>query len=42
LDVDPFVDLITTGMFQDEADINLDGMVNLLDVEPFVSILAGG
>ncbi len=42
LDVDPFVNLLTTGDFQEEADINQDGEVNLLDVDPFVALLSGG
>lgn len=40
LDVDGFVDRVTTGQFQAEADCNLDGVVSLLDVDPFVAILA--
>ena len=42
LDVAPFVDLISRGIFQAEADINQDGVVTLLDVQPFVTILQGG
>lgn len=42
LDVAPFVELLSSGGFQDEADINQDGQVNLLDVNPFVELLAGG
>ncbi len=42
LDVQPFVDLLTTGGFQVEADINQNGVVSLLDVDPFVALLAGG
>lgn len=42
LDVDPFIDLLTAGTFQSEADCNEDGAVNLLDVEPFIVILSGG
>ena len=42
LDVAPFVDLVSGGLFQLEADINDDGFVNLLDVAPFVAILSGG
>ena len=42
LDVDPFVDLISTGEFSDKADINMDGVVNLLDVTPFIALLNGG
>ena len=42
LDVSPFVDLITDGLFQAEGDVNQDGVVDLLDVAPFVEILTGG
>ena len=42
LDVEPFVELLSTGIFQAEADTNKDGVVNLLDVEPFVELLSGG
>ena len=41
LDVEPFVDLLSTGEFQVEADINGDGFVNLLDVGLFVDLLGG-
>lgn len=42
LDVNPFVNLLTSGGFQCEADVNEDGVVSLLDVNPFVVILTGG
>ena len=42
LDVEPFIDRLSTGTFQVEADTNQDGVVNLLDVDPFIAILAGG
>ena len=42
LDVQPFVELITSGQFQREGDLNGDGQVNLLDVAPFVNLLTGG
>ena len=42
LDVQPFVDLLTSGGFQAEADINQHGEVTLLDVSPFVQLLIGG
>ena len=42
LDVDPFIDAITSGDFVCEADISQDGSVNLLDVGPFVDLLTGG
>lgn len=41
LDVQPFVDLLTTGQFESKADINSDGAIDLLDVQPFVSLLVG-
>ncbi|MEM9410804.1 MAG: hypothetical protein AAGA30_06800, partial [Planctomycetota bacterium] len=41
LDVAPFVDRISTGMYQLEADVNQDESVNLLDVVPFVDLLSG-
>ena len=42
LDVGPFVDAISSGIFNPKADINGDGTVDLLDVNPFVNILTGG
>ncbi len=38
----PFVDLLTNGEFQAEADVNQDGEVELLDVAPFLDLMAGG
>ncbi len=40
LDVQLIVDLLIDGEFEAEADIN--GAVTLLDVDPFVALLAGG
>ena len=42
LDVQPFVELLSSNECLREADINQDGTVDLLDVAPFVSLLAGG
>lgn len=42
LDVQPFVELVSTGGFLAEGDINEDGFVDLLDVQPFVQLLSGG
>ena len=42
LDVQPFVDALSSGEFICEADLNQDGFVNLLDVQPFVDLLSGG
>ena len=41
LDVNPFVDAITSGEFACAGDINGDGTVNLLDVDGFVDLLVG-
>ena len=41
LDVEPFVDALTSGEFNDKADINSDGSVNLLDVPAFIDLLSG-
>ena len=41
LDVQPFVESLTSGELQLEADINLDGVVDLLDVAPFIQLLTG-
>ena len=40
LDVTPFVEKLTTGEYQAEADTNGDGVVNLLDVSDFVELLS--
>ena len=41
LDVAPFVDRISSGTYQPEADINQDSAVDLEDVDPFVLLLSG-
>ncbi|MEM9410961.1 MAG: S8 family serine peptidase [Planctomycetota bacterium] len=41
LDVEPFVDLISTGEYSAKADFDEDGVVGLLDVAPFVELLNG-
>ena len=41
LDVGPFVDAISSGVFDPKADINGDGSVDLLDVGEFVALLSG-
>ena len=41
LDIAPFVELISNGQFQENADSNQDGSVDLLDGAPFVELLAG-
>lgn len=41
LDVEPMVNVLTSGSFQFEGDVNQDGTVNLQDVQPFVDLLTG-
>ena len=41
LDVQPFINLISTSEYQEEADLNGDGAVNLLDVQLFIEALGG-
>ena len=41
LDVEPFIALITSGDYLEEADTNYDGVVSLLDVASFVALLTG-
>ena len=41
LDVEPFIDRVSSGAYQQEADVNQDGVVNLLDVEPFIDLISG-
>ena len=42
LDISPFISLLASGTFLDEADINRDGNVDFLDIGPFISLLASG
>ena len=40
-DIQPFIDLLSDGMFQAEGDIDGNGAVNFLDIQPFIDILSG-
>ena len=42
LDVQPFVDTTTAGVFVAAADLNCDGSVDLLDLPLFVEAISGG
>ena len=42
LDINPFIELLSTGTFLEEADCNQDGVVNFLDIASFIAILADG
>ena len=39
VDIGPFIAVLTSGIFQAEADINFDGTVNFLDIGPFIDAL---
>jgi hypothetical protein len=41
LDIAPFIQLLQSGNFLDEADCNRDGIVNFLDITAFIDILTG-
>ena len=40
LDISPFIAILTTGDFQDEADLDQNGSVNFLDISPFIAALS--
>ena len=41
LDITPFIGILSSGSFLEEADVNRDGSVSFLDITPFIGILAG-
>ena len=41
LDIQPFINVLSTNSFQAEADCDCDGDVDFLDIQPFINILAG-
>ena len=42
LDIQPFIDALTSGSFLDHADINGDGTVSFLDISGFIALLSSG
>jgi hypothetical protein len=42
LDVEAFAEVLLSGPYQPEADMNEDEVVNGLDVDPFVATVVGG
>ena len=42
LDISPFINRLSNGIFQAEADIDGNGEVNFLDISPFIQVLSGG
>ena len=41
IDIQPFIDALTSPEFVVAADINFDGEVNFFDIAPFIAVLAG-
>ncbi len=41
LDIQPFIEVLTSTGFQVEADTNKDGAVNFLDIQSFITLLVG-
>ena len=41
LDINPFIQVLSSNGFQAEADCDCDGDVDFLDIQPFIDILAG-
>ena len=42
LDIAPFIAILTTGPYLQQADCNQDGFVSFLDIAPFIAILTLG
>jgi len=42
LDINAFIEILTSGEFAESADINSDGEVNLLDINLFVLLITSG
>ena len=40
LDISPFIAILATGGFQDEADLDQNDSVNFLDISPFIAALS--
>ena len=41
LDIAPFINVLSSNMFQAEADCDENGVVDFLDIQPFIDILSG-
>lgn len=42
LDTTPYIQALSSDVYQFEADTNTDGEVNFLDTTPYISLLSGG
>ena len=40
-DISPFIGVLSSQTFQDEADIDQNGEVNFFDIAPFIQLLSG-
>ena len=40
-DIPMFIDVVLTNVFQAEADINEDGLVDFDDIAPFIDLVLG-
>ena len=40
LDISPFIAVLSTGGFQNEADLDQNGLVDFLDIAPFITALS--
>ena len=41
LDINPFIELLSSATYLEQADCNQDGVLNFLDIAPFIAILSG-
>ena len=41
LDISPFINRLSSGVFQAEADCNQDGFVDFFDISVFIELLTG-
>lgn len=41
LDIQPFIQVLTSGTYQAEADTNKDGEINFLDIQGLITVLSG-
>ena len=42
LDVEPFIQSLTTGNYSAKFDFDQDGFITLLDISPFIEVISGG
>lgn len=42
LDISPFISILSSASFLEQADCNQDGVVSFLDIQPLIQILSNG